>query len=415
MVKLTEEMVVARTRVSDFSAVTKLNCWGTELTDVSILRKMKNVEVLSLSINNINTLADFQYCHKLQDLFIRRNNIKDLNEVCYLQGLPNLRNLWLGENPCAEKEGYRLAVLRALPNLQKLDDKVVTPEEIQAAMTIGRPLIHPLEMDASPQSDAVTPEDIAIEYIEETETERPRRYSSSSDQRSFDETQHTHEEYDPDRRNANYSASSSHHYSQNNQYAYELQNGQSKNQSKDDAMRTESRSNNETTATNSLEMSKDYDDRPVVQRHNGDYDERRAYSEYGGNEVSQRMYTPTSQRAQYAVNEPADDRRNDRNSYNYDERTRLEYEDSPQPQTLQARRMPVHNEKLEREDASQVPGWVRHSEKDKYRTQFHYHRRPVTRNSNILSAVLCLVKELDYPSLEVVEMAVRNRMDELEE
>ncbi|XP_026830571.1 uncharacterized protein F09G8.5 isoform X5 [Ooceraea biroi] len=341
MVKLTEEMVVARTRVSDFSAVTKLNCWGTELTDVSILRKMKNVEVLSLSINNINTLADFQYCHKLQDLFIRRNNIKDLNEVCYLQGLPNLRNLWLGENPCAEKEGYRLAVLRALPNLQKLDDKVVTPEEIQAAMTIGRPLIHPLEMDASPQSDAVTPEDIAIEYIEETETERPRRYSSSSDQ--------------------------------------------------------------------------DYDDRPVVQRHNGDYDERRAYSEYGGNEVSQRMYTPTSQRAQYAVNEPADDRRNDRNSYNYDERTRLEYEDSPQPQTLQARRMPVHNEKLEREDASQVPGWVRHSEKDKYRTQFHYHRRPVTRNSNILSAVLCLVKELDYPSLEVVEMAVRNRMDELEE
>ncbi|CAL1686501.1 unnamed protein product [Lasius platythorax] len=377
MVKLTEEMVVARTRVSDFSAVKKLNCWGTELTDVSILRKMMNVEVLSLSINNINTLADFQYCHKLQDLFIRRNNIKDLNEVCYLQGLPNLRNLWLGENPCAEKEGYRLAVLRALPNLEKLDDKVVLPEEVQTAMAIGRPLIHPLEMDASPQSDAVTPEDITIEYIEEPELERPRRYSSSSDQRSFDETQHTHEEYDPDRRNANYNASSSHHYSQNNQYAYE-----------------------------------DYDDRSVVQRHNGDYDERRAYSEYGGNEVSQRIYTPTSQRTQYTVNELADDRRNDRNNYSYDERTRVEYEDSPQPPTPQTRKMAVYQN--EREDTGQVPGWVRHSEKDKCR-QFHYHRRPVTRNSNILSAVLCLVKELDYPSLEVVEMAVRNRMDELEE
>lgn len=36
-------------------------------------------------------------------------------------------------------------------------------------------------------------------------------------------------------------------------------------------------------------------------------------------------------------------------------------------------------------------------------------------NSNILSATLCLVKELDYPSLEVVEMAVRCRMDELDE
>ncbi|XP_012534775.1 uncharacterized protein LOC105835778 isoform X2 [Monomorium pharaonis] len=388
MVKLTEEMVVARTRVSDFSAVKKLNCWGTELTDVSILRKMKNVEVLSLSINNINTLADFQYCHKLQDLFIRRNNIKDLNEVCYLQGLPNLRNLWLGENPCAEKDGYRLAVLRALPNLEKLDDKVVTPEEVQTAMTFGRSLIHPLEVDASPQSDVVTPE------------------------RSFDETQHIHEEYDPDRRNANYNASSSHHYSQNNQYAYELQNGQSKNQSKDDTVCAESRSNSETVTTNTLEISKDYDERPVVQRHNGDYDERRAYSEYGGNEVPQRVYASTPQRTQYAVSE-FDDKRNDRNNYGYDERTRLEYEDSSQPpQTPQTRRMATHNE---REDINQGPGWVRHAEKDKCRNQFHYHRRPVTRNSNILSAVLCLVKELDYPSLEVVEMAVRNRMDELEE
>ncbi|XP_039307094.1 uncharacterized protein F09G8.5 isoform X5 [Solenopsis invicta] len=339
MVKLTEEMVVARTRVSDFSAVKKLNCWGTELTDVSILRKMQNVEVLSLSINNINTLADFQYCHKLQDLFIRRNNIKDLNEVCYLQGLPNLRNLWLGENPCAESSGYRLAVLRVLPNLEKLDDKIVSPEEVQSAMTFGRPLIHPLEVDASPQSDVVSPEDIAIEYIEEPELARSRRYSSSSDQ--------------------------------------------------------------------------DYDERPVVQRHNGDYDERRAYSEYGGNEVPQRVYASTPQRTQYAVNEFADDKRNDRNNYSYDERTRLEYEDSPQPpSTPQTRRMIAPNE---REDMNQGPGWIRHSEKNKCKSQFHYHRRPVTRNSNILSAVLCLVKELDYPSLEVVEMAVRNRMDELEE
>ncbi|XP_077263183.1 uncharacterized protein LOC143898031 isoform X2 [Temnothorax americanus] len=414
MVKLTEEMVVARTRVSDFSAVKKLNCWGTDITDVGILRRMKNVEVLSLSINNINTLADFQYCHNLQDLFIRRNNIKDLNEVCYLQGLPNLRNLWLGENPCAEKDGYRLAVLRALPNLEKLDDKVVSPEEVQTAMTIGRPLIHPLEIDASPQSDVVSPEDIAIEYIEETELGRSRRYSSSSDQRSFDEMQHTREEYDPDRRNANYNASLSHHFSQNNQYAYELQNGQSKNRSKDETVCTESRSNNETVAANTLEISKDYDERPIVQRHNGDYDERRAYSEYSGNEVSQRMYTPTPQRTQYAVNDLADDKRNDRNNYSYDERTRLEYEDSPQPpSTPQTRRMATHHN--EREDTNQVPGWIRHPEKEKCRNQFHYHRRPVTRNSNILSAVLCLVKELDYPSLEVVEMAVRNRMDELEE
>ncbi|XP_017887152.1 protein tilB homolog [Ceratina calcarata] len=170
------------------------------------------------------SLADFQYCLSLQELFVRNNNIEDLNEVCYLQGLPNLRNLWLGENPCAEKEGYRLAVLRALPNLQKLDDELVTPEEVQTALIKGRVLVHPLDVYASPpQSDAVSPEDITTEYIEETEVIQHRRYSSSSDQRSFEETQHPQEEYhDPDHRNANYNASPSHHYSQNNQYTYEV-------------------------------------------------------------------------------------------------------------------------------------------------------------------------------------------------
>ncbi|XP_006562371.1 protein tilB homolog isoform X2 [Apis mellifera] len=393
MVKLTEEMVVARTRMSDFSAVKKLNCWGTELTDVSILRKMKNVEVLSLSVNHINTLADFQYCSSLQELFVRNNNIEDLNEVCYLQGLPNLRNLWLGENPCAEKEGYRLSVLRALPNLQKLDDEVVSPEEVQTALTRGRVLVHPLlDMYASPpQSNAVSPEDITTEYIEENEVTRHRRYSSSSDQRSFEETQHIQEEYhDPDHRNANYNASPSHHYSQNNQYAYE-----------------------------------EYDDRSTISRHNGDYDDRRSYAEYSNNDISQRTYAPTSPRTQYATNEILDERRAERNNYDYDNRLKSEYkehhdhriksdyEEQHQPSS-QPRRMAVHHN-VEREDSNQVPGWVRHSDKEKCRSQFHYHRRPVTRNSNILSAVLCLVKELDYPSLEVVEMAVRNRMDELEE
>ncbi|XP_076680717.1 uncharacterized protein LOC143375470 isoform X2 [Andrena cerasifolii] len=426
MVKLTEEMVVARTRMSDFSAVKKLNCWGTELTDVSILRKMKNVEVLSLSVNNINTLADFQYCLSLQDLFVRKNNIKDLNEVCYLQGLPNLRNLWLGENPCAEKEGYRSAVLRTLPNLQKLDDKIVSGDEVQTALTRGPILVHPLDMDASPpQSDTVSPEDITTEYIEEPEGIRHRRYSSSSDQRSFEETQHTQEEYhDTDRRNANYNGSPSQRYSQNNQYTYELQNGQSKNHSKDDTVRTESRNVNETVTTNTVEMIKEYDDRPVVSRHNGDYDERRAYSEYSNNDTAQRTYAPTSPRTQYSMSEPIDDRRADRNSYEYDnrlkaeyeehqERIKSDYEEQHQPPPQPRRTAAQHN--AEREDSNQVPGWVRHSEKEKCRSQFHYHRRPVTRNSNILSAVLCLVKELDYPSLEVVEMAVRNRMDELEE
>lgn len=44
-------------------------------------------------------------CKRLEELYIRQNDIRDLNQVVYLQSLPNLKNLWLGENPCANTEG----------------------------------------------------------------------------------------------------------------------------------------------------------------------------------------------------------------------------------------------------------------------------------------------------------------------
>ncbi|CAG2167537.1 unnamed protein product [Oppiella nova] len=37
------------------------------------------------------------------------------------------------------------------------------------------------------------------------------------------------------------------------------------------------------------------------------------------------------------------------------------------------------------------------------------------RNANILSAVLCLIKELDYASLEVVDTTIHCRMEEMED
>nr|CAI5848445.1 unnamed protein product [Callosobruchus analis] len=141
--RLTEEMVIARTKISDLSKIKRLNCWGSELVDVSLLRKMPSVEVLSLSINNINSLVDFQFCKRLEELYIRQNDIRDLNEIMYLQSLTNLKNLWLGENPCANIEGYRLAVIRALPQLQKLDNVAISQEEMREAQRRGKILVHP--------------------------------------------------------------------------------------------------------------------------------------------------------------------------------------------------------------------------------------------------------------------------------
>lgn len=45
--------------------------------------------------------------------------------------------LWLSHNPVADLPQYRATVLRLLPNLVKLDDKDVTPEELEASKTNG--------------------------------------------------------------------------------------------------------------------------------------------------------------------------------------------------------------------------------------------------------------------------------------
>ena len=125
MVKLTEDMIVARTRVNDLACVKKLNCWGADLDDVSVLQRLENVEMLSLrwkiffafinklgtkgsfcySLNSIETLSDFQHCKKLQELFLRKNHINSLRELLWLKNLAKLKNLWLAENPCSEGSG----------------------------------------------------------------------------------------------------------------------------------------------------------------------------------------------------------------------------------------------------------------------------------------------------------------------
>ena len=136
-----------------------LNCWGQDLTDVSILCEMPNVEVLSLSVNRISTLKyavihtfhwrqapkrrlDAYECVDLlahaQGLLtvpqatralsqekrgtcavfidILQSNheslpgmtqVADMTEVQWLAKLPDLRVLWLSDNPCAETPSYR--------------------------------------------------------------------------------------------------------------------------------------------------------------------------------------------------------------------------------------------------------------------------------------------------------------------
>lgn len=145
--KLTEGLVLARTRAVDLDGVTKLNFWGSEISDISVVRSMPNLEVCSVSVNSISTLKDFARCKQLTELYIRKNKIENLSEIHYLKNLTRLRNLWLADNPCAEGRNYRATVLRTLPNLQKLDNVVVSEEEKKEAEENGDNLPPPEDLE----------------------------------------------------------------------------------------------------------------------------------------------------------------------------------------------------------------------------------------------------------------------------
>eukprot|EP00747_Dinoflagellata_sp_TGD_P214445 gnl/TRDRNA2_/TRDRNA2_87307_c0_seq1.p1 gnl/TRDRNA2_/TRDRNA2_87307_c0~~gnl/TRDRNA2_/TRDRNA2_87307_c0_seq1.p1 ORF type:complete len:466 (+),score=69.67 gnl/TRDRNA2_/TRDRNA2_87307_c0_seq1:45-1400(+) len=131
---LTEDMVLMRTKCSKMELIRNLNLWGNDLHDIAVIKRMPQLEVLSLSVNHISSLADLRYCPKLSELYLRKNDVRDLAEVHHLKNLRNMKVLWLSDNPCANLPHYRLYILQLLPHLTKIDSTDVTEEErMQAA------------------------------------------------------------------------------------------------------------------------------------------------------------------------------------------------------------------------------------------------------------------------------------------
>ena len=100
---LTKEIIIEKCKKENFKEIKNVNLWGSDLEDMTLIRQLTNIEVVSLSVNKINTLQHFSYCPKIQELYLRKNLISDLKEIRYLQNLKNLRVLWLSDNPCASE------------------------------------------------------------------------------------------------------------------------------------------------------------------------------------------------------------------------------------------------------------------------------------------------------------------------
>lgn len=53
---LTPELVMTKSKCENLLQIKNLNLWGNNLENMSLLSKLPNIEVLSLSINKISTL-----------------------------------------------------------------------------------------------------------------------------------------------------------------------------------------------------------------------------------------------------------------------------------------------------------------------------------------------------------------------
>ncbi|XP_031558179.1 cilia- and flagella-associated protein 410-like [Actinia tenebrosa] len=150
MSSLTKKQILSRGRAKTLESVKNLNLWGSNLSDVSVVSELPNVEVLSLSVNSISSLKDFAYCPRLKELYLRKNCINDLNEIGFLKKLPKLRVLWLSDNPCAEGPNYRLTVIKNLPKLIRLDNVAIDESEVSSASATGDDIATPVDLPDYP-------------------------------------------------------------------------------------------------------------------------------------------------------------------------------------------------------------------------------------------------------------------------
>lgn len=142
MTTLTAQIIEQKTGQTNLNDVVNLNCSCYALADIGIVSQLKNVEILSLSLNKITTLKPFAQNLKLKELYLRKNEIDNLADIEFLRGLPDLTVLWLADNPIAQHPSYRLYVLQQLPNLVKLDNELIPQSEKNAAMAANPIAVH---------------------------------------------------------------------------------------------------------------------------------------------------------------------------------------------------------------------------------------------------------------------------------
>jgi len=186
---LTANLVLQKTKLDNIKHVRKLNVCGVNVHDIGVLREAKNVEVLALSVNEIENLEALGESHNLKELYLRRNAITDLAQVLHLSRLPQLYSLTMSDNPVCQDPHYRSFLIAALPALTRLDEQDVSHWERSEAEKIFPDLSSvppPPSVNSSPPRPMQTPR---TSIVRESPSEM-RQATASLNQR-FDELSST--------------------------------------------------------------------------------------------------------------------------------------------------------------------------------------------------------------------------------
>lgn len=109
---------------------------GNELRRLDNFPRLSRLRTLLASGNAISSLQLGSCLPNLEMLVLNDNPIGEISVLADLRGLRHLRYLSLIDCPVARTPGYRLSVIRMLPQLRALDFERITAVERRQALSV---------------------------------------------------------------------------------------------------------------------------------------------------------------------------------------------------------------------------------------------------------------------------------------
>jgi dynein light chain 1 len=131
-------------RMTSLAGMESLKILSLSRNLIKKIEKLEDVaatlEELWLSYNQISSLDGLASCSALTTLYLSNNKISDWAEVEKLAALPALNDLLLVGNPIFDSQPdmatARAMVVKRVPQISKLDNVMVKPEERERAKTL---------------------------------------------------------------------------------------------------------------------------------------------------------------------------------------------------------------------------------------------------------------------------------------